>query len=435
MVSKPDSTELPRTLGAGSLAINSINLTIGAGIFVVPAIVAGGLGSASFIAYLICALLMILVMLCFAEIGSKITSSGGSYAYVEHAFGPYAGFLVNVLFWFGYSVISDAAIANAMADMIGTMYPIINQKLVRIVFFVLLFGFFAIINIKGTKSGAKLMMVNTVVKLLPLIILVVYGIFKIKISNLQVDEWPSISNYGETSLILFFAFVGSESALGNSGEISNPQKSIPKGIFLGLGGVLLIYLFIQTVAQGILGPELALNKEAPLASVARVLMGNFGYQMVLIGAIISIYGTLSGDVLATSRLIYAGSKDKIYPPIFSKLHTRFNTPVSSILLFTLLIIILASVGEFKQLALISSSATLIIYLAVILATIKVRYKEKNSYPESFKIPGGYIIPILASVVVLWFLSHITLNEIVALLSFFIVASIYYYADSRRRLNR
>jgi APA family basic amino acid/polyamine antiporter len=432
---KTQDTDLNRTIGSRTLALNAINLTIGGGIFVVPAIVAAKLGPASLIAYCMCAGLMILIMLCFAEIGSKITSSGGAYAYVEHAFGPYAGFLINVLFWFGYAVISDAAIANAMADMIGTMYPVINQKIMRIAFFVLLFGFYSYVNIKGVKSGTRLVVINTLLKLLPLTILIIYGLFKIKTSNLHVESWPSFESYGEMALILFFAFGGTESALGNSGEVKNPQKSIPAGIMMGLFGVLVFYVLIQTVAQGVLGADLATSREAPLAITAERLMGPIGFQMIMIGAIISIFGTLSGDILATSRMVFAGSKDGIYPKIFGKVHPKFKTPIYSILLFAGLIVFFASVGEFKQLALVSSSAILVVYLAVALATIKVKYKEKGTYPGAFKIPGGYLIPVLALGVIIWFLSHTSLNEIVAMVVFFVITSLFYLFYSRKNITK
>ncbi|MFY0605919.1 MAG: amino acid permease [Cyclobacteriaceae bacterium] len=433
-MSKIKTQELKRTIGTGALGLSVVNMTIGAGIFVVPGVVAAGLGPASFVAYLMCAGLMILVMLCFAEVGSKITTSGGSYAYVENAFGPYAGFLINTLFWFGYAIVADAAIANAMADMIGTMFPLINEKLMRIVFFVVLFGFFGYINSRGTKSGTRLMVINTLVKLVPLLVLVDYGIFNIETGNLTIDAWPPIEKYGEMALILFFAFGGAESALGNSGDIINPQKTIPRGIFLGLISVLVIYLLIQTVAQGVLGALLPSHADAPLAQVAQVLMGNFGYQLVLIGAIISIYGTLSGDVLATSRLIFAGAKDKIYPPIFGKLHPKYQTPTFAIGLFVGLLVVLASSGEFKQLALIASSATLIIYLAVALATIKIRLRDKDAYPNSFKLPLGYTIPIVACTVVLWFLSHITIDEVLALCGFFLLSSLFFWFYSRKKIH-
>ena len=118
---------LERQIGAGSLAINAVNLTIGTGIFILPAYVAGYLGAMSFLAYLFCAVLMGLIMLCFAELGSKATSSGGAYGIIENAFGPVAGFAANTLFWFGYACLSDAAILNATSDMLGIWFPIFTH--------------------------------------------------------------------------------------------------------------------------------------------------------------------------------------------------------------------------------------------------------------------------------------------------------------------
>jgi APA family basic amino acid/polyamine antiporter len=431
----PNQPELQRTISAGSLALNAMNLTIGAGIFVMPAIVAAQLGPTAFIAYLLCAGLMILVMLCFADIGSKVTTSGGSYAYIEAAFGPYAGFLANMLYWFGFAAIADAAIANAMADMIGTLVPAINIKPVRILFFVLLFGFYAIVNIRGTRSGTRLVQINTILKLLPLAILVLVGTFYVKKENLAIENWPDITSLGELALILFFAYAGAEASLGNSGEIKEPQRSIPKGILMGLAGVLIVYLSIQFVVQGIMGGMLPAIKEAPLAITAQSFMGDFGYYLLLIAAIVSIYGTLSGDILASPRLIYSGGKDRIYPPYFGKLHPKYLSPANAIGFFAVLVTVLSSLGEFRQLALISSSAVLVIYMGVILATIKLKLSKNNNESDSFNLPGGILIPVIAAIAVGWFLWHVTLSELIAMGSFFVIITLFYIFYSRRHINQ
>ena len=116
---KTKNKELERHIGPKALAINSINLTIGAGIFVLPAAVAATLGSASFMAYLACGILISLIMLCFAEMGSRVTSSGGAYAYIDSSFGPLAGFITNTLLWFGWAVLANPALLNIMTDMIS----------------------------------------------------------------------------------------------------------------------------------------------------------------------------------------------------------------------------------------------------------------------------------------------------------------------------
>ncbi len=416
---------LKREIGSVALALNAINLTIGAGIFVLPAIVAQNLGRSAFIAYLLCGLLVILIMLCYAEIGSKVTTSGGSYAYVEKAFGPFAGFLINTLFWFGFSALADAAVINAMTDMLATWFPFFTIGYVRILFFTAIFGLLTFVNIRGVKQGSQFAVTATIVKLTPLIFLVIIGLFSISPGNLSIKTWPSVQSIGETALVLLFAFMGIETALNVSGEIKDPHRNIPKGIFMGVFGVLLMYLLIQFVAQGVLGNQLAVHKDAPLASVATQLIGPVGGTIILVTGVLSMFGMLSGDVLASPRLLYAASKDKLLPQFLSQVHPKFATPYWSIITYSLIGLILASSGGFKQLATLASSSVLLIYLAVVLAMIRLRFKKEEVAAPGFKVPGGLIIPILAVATICWFLYQVTWSEVKALSIFFLVCTALY----------
>jgi len=225
--------ELERSIGPKALAINSINLTIGAGIFVLPATVAATIGSASFMAYLACGILISVIMLCFAEMGSRVTSSGGAYAYIEASFGPLAGFLTNTLLWFGWAVLADAAILNVMTDMISLWFPIFSEPWFRTIFFFLVMGLFAYVNIIGVQAGARMVVVMTIIKLTPLFLLIVIGVFNLEAENLAIDALPAIESIGAASLILFFAFMGTESALNISGEMKNPKKISTAGYIYG----------------------------------------------------------------------------------------------------------------------------------------------------------------------------------------------------------
>lgn len=428
---------LKREIGATALALNAINLTIGAGIFVLPAIVAENLGPAGFIAYLLCGLLVILIMLCYAEVGSKVTTTGGSYAYVEKAFGPLAGFLINTLFWFGFSSVADAAVVNAMTDMLAVWFPVFSITWVRIILFIVVFGFLAFINVRGVKQGSRFAITATILKLTPLVLLVLIGLFSISSTNLAIKTWPGINSIGETALVLFFAFMGIETALNISGEIKNPKRSVPKGIFLGVFCVLLMYLLLQFVAQGVLGNQLHDHKDAPLAVLASKLVGPVGGTIILVTSVVSMFGMLSGDILASPRLLFAASQDKLLPVFLSRVHPKYATPYWSIIVYSGAGVVFASSGGFRQLAVLSSSSILIIYLAVVLAGIKLR-SEKNAIDETgtFKMPGGLIIPMLAIGTICWFLSHITMAEIKAFAIFFAVLIVFYLTreEIRKRMK-
>ena len=199
---------LKREIGVWGIFINVVNNTIGSGIFLLPAIVSGVLGNASIIAYITCGFLFLLVMLCYAEISSQVTCSGGSYAYIEKAFGPYAGFISNTLFWVGVGVFVTAALVNGFADILSVAFPVFRIAFYRALLFLVLIGFSAYINIRGVKQGMKLIKLVTLIKMAPLFLLVILGFWGSKLSNLRLDHLPSFKNLGEVSLILFFAFAG-----------------------------------------------------------------------------------------------------------------------------------------------------------------------------------------------------------------------------------
>jgi amino acid transporter len=368
------SEGLARTIGTRVLGLNIINMVVGGGIFVLPGLIALHLGSAAIVAYVVCSVAVALVFLCFAEIGSRITRSGGAYAYIEEAFGPFAGFVASMLLWFGWNVLSDAAIAVAMVETMAIAFPILGEPIPRAIFIIALFAFLAIVNITGVRSGVRLFVFNTIAKLIPLLLLVFVGLFAINIEYLAITEWPSLQKVGVAALILFFAFAGAESALSSSGEIKNPQKTVPMGMLLGLIGILALYVGLQAVSQGVLGPELANNTEAPLAAAAEKVFGSWGGKMLLITGVISIYATVSGDILNTPRVLFASSLDGNLPKFLSKVHPKYKTPYVSIIVFASMICAFALSGTFKPLAVVASGSILIIYLGVSLAVIRLRFR-------------------------------------------------------------
>jgi len=428
-VQKP---ELERKLGAKTLAINVVNMTIGAGIFILPAHVAGYLGAASFLAYLFCGLLIGLIMLCFAEMGSRETSSGGAYAYIAAAFGPMVGFLANSLFWFGYCALSAAAILNALADMLSIWFPIFSVYWFRVVFLLSVMVFFAWINMRAVQSGARLVILVTALKIIPLILLTAIGLFGIKGENLIVSDWPDMGTFGVACLMLFFAFGGSEAALSNSGEMKDPGHSIPKGIFMGLSAVLIVYTGLQFVTLGVMGASLATFTEAPLAATAVALIGPIGGTVLIATAAISMFGNMGGDMLSSSRLPFAAARDGLLPKVLARVHPRFRTPYVSIGFYATVIFLLAISGGFKSLAILASSSTLLIYLGVVLAMFKSRLKPDLKNVPQFKVPGGYLVPVLSLAVLVWLLAQVPRKEFVALGIFMAGAAVFYGVFGRRK---
>lgn len=416
---------LVRAIGTGALGISIFNMVVGGGIFVLPGIVASLLGSAAILAYFVCSAAVGLIFLCYAEIGTRITRSGGSYAYVEEAFGPFAGFIASTLLWFGWAVLADAGITIAMTETIGIAFPILQEPLPRAAFIILLLAFLATVNIRGVRSGIRLYIFNTMAKLVPLLLLLIVGIFAIRPEYLVIDEWPSLSSVGAAAVVLFFAFAGAETALSASGEIKNPARTVPMGLLVGVTGILSLYVGLQAVSQGVLGPELANNTEAPLAAAATVVFGDWGSKLLLVGGVISIYATVSGDLLCTPRVIYAAARDDNLPAFLAKIHPQYKTPYIAIIVFASLICAFALTGTFKPLAVVASGSILMVYAGVCLAVIRLRLRDGMPAPGEFRLPLGLTIPVLACLFVAWLLWQMTASEAIGLGILLAAASFFY----------
>jgi len=426
MATENTSEGLKRVVGLPAFAMAIVNNSIGSGIFVLPAIIGIQLGAFSVFCYLFCSVMLAAIMLCYAEIGSRITTSGGSYAYVEAAFGPLAGFITNWLYTFGWGILGSAAVMNILADSLSVLFPAFINPLMRASLYFILIGLMVLVNIRGAKSGARFVQLLTVVKMLPLFGIIIFGFSHIKAANLHWEHLPSFKTFGDAALVLFYAFAGFETSLGVCGELKNPQRTVPLGILLGGTVVLIVYLSIQTVTQGVLGQEIAAFKDAPLAAVAGKIIGPAGATILVFTAVISCFGITSGDVMATPRLLFAGAKDGLFPKFLGKVHPAFATPYLAVITYGASIFIFAVSGGFKQLAVLASAAILLIYLAVILATIQLRRTKQNDAGKTFRIPGGLIIPIVGIAAIFWLLSSLSKTEIISAIIFIAVICVLYF---------
>ncbi len=426
MANKKTGEGLKRVVGVQGLTLSIVNGVIGAGIFALPAIVGIAMGAFGMFSYIFCSTMLAAIMLCYAEIGSRVTTSGGSYAYVEAAFGNFAGYIVNWLFFFGWGVLGSAALMNIIIDSLAVLFPVFSYPVLKIVFNCALIGSMVWINVRGIKQGIGFVKGIAIIKLLPLVALTIFGISDVKMANLQWEHIPTLKTFGDTALVLFFAFAGFETSLGVSGEFKNPKRTVPIGIFLGGITVLIVYMLIQMVTQGILGAQVAAFKDAPLAAVAEKIAGPIGATILLFTAAISCFGSVSADVMATPRSLFACANDGMFPRFLGKVHPKFATPYLAVITYASLIFLFAISGGFKQLAVLASAAILLIYLAVILSTIELRIKKQDDAEKTFKVPGGLIIPCIGIATITCLLSSLSKGEILSTVIFIVAIAVSYF---------
>ena len=427
---------LKREISFLGLSSNIINTVIGSGIFVLPAIIAAALGAASILAYVFCGILITLLMLCVAEVASKITATGGIYIYIEKTFGKYPGFLTVCLLLLS-TITGVGAIANAIVNIIFKLFPFFEGEIIRILFFIFMFSGLGYINVIGLKKGIGFVKIITIIKIAPLLLIVFIGFKDVDLTNLIWESTPTIRQIGTTSLVLFFAFTGAGTALSVSGEVRDPQKTIPRAILFSIFIIGIIYVLVQTVAQGVLGASLPSFTENPLGEVADHIFGPIGFTLLTIGAAVSMFGSISSQVLSYPRVLFAASIDQVIPiKILSKIHSKYITPHIAIIVFTSLCFIFASFGGFKELAIISSAASLFISLGMSIATIKLRRNKKfDSNGKTFRIPGGYIVPILSIIVILWFLSNLSENKILGFGLLIAILTVLYFLINSKLIKR
>ena len=424
---------LERVIGPWALGANAVNCAIGAGIFVLPGLVAGVLGPAAILAYVVCGLAVALVLTCFIEIGTLVNRSGGAVAYIEEAFGPMMGFLAWLLYSVGFVIAADAALGNVLVDSAASILPAIARGVPRIIALLVVFGGLAAVNIAGVRQGMRLVVVTTIAKLLPLLFVIAAGTLVMHWRELQWTAWPPAAKLGEASLILFFAFQGAEMALTPSGEIREPSLTVPRAMFGGTLTLIVLYVALQIVSQGVLGDELGRESAAPLARVAARIAGNAGRQLILAGMAVSILGALAGGMVAAPRAFFLAAQDEMLPAQLARVHPRFHTPYVAIVTVAALMFLLAVSGGFKPLAVLSSASTLCVYLAVCLGALRLRFTRKRE-TGAFRALGGPVAAVLGASTVVWLLAHSTRAEIGALAATLTLA-IAYYVARRRILSR
>ncbi len=431
MVSDPaKESSLIRAVGAWGLAASIINVTVGGGIFRLPAAAASSLGAGAPISYLVCAVAMGLIALCFAEAGSRVARTGGPYAYVEVAFGPFAGFLAGVLVWL-LGTLAVAAVSTIFADSIGALAPRLDGAAPRAFILVAIFVLLGGVNIRGVRQGVLLNAVATVAKLLPLLLLIVAGVLAIQPVNLAWPERPPLGAVARTSILLIFAFSGIESALVPSGEIKDVRRTVPRAILVAMVAITVLYLTLQMVAQGVLGGDLG-SQRAPLAEAAARVFGPWGRTLLLVSATVSMFGYVSGMTLAVPRALFAFGRDGFLPRQVAAIHPRFRTPHVAIVLQSAIVCALAITNGFEKLAILANLATLILYGGCCLAAWELRRRGVQAGGSPLRVRGSGPTPFVACVAIAWLLTSVTTQEWAVAAGLMAIASLLFLVTSGRR---
>ena len=415
---------LVRVISRWSLAALTVNSILGSGIFGLPSQVADLLGRLSPLAVVLAGAAMAVIVACYAEVASQFSETGGTYLYARAALGRFVGLQVGWMTLLGRFT-ACAANADLLVIYLGVFWPQVAHPLFRSAVITILIGLLTIVNYCGVRGGTFVSNVFVVAKLAPLALICVAGTFYLATHAGVPAPMPltGAHSWRTAILLLFFAYGGYEAALNPMGEAKNPERDAAFALFSALAVVTLIYTVIQFVVVGVV--PASLHSERPLADAAQVILGRGGAILVTAGAMISVYGYLSANLLTGPRAIFALAEQRDFPDLFSAVHPKFKTPHIGILVFAFVTWSLALAGSFTWNVTLSAVSRLFYYGAVCVALPVLRHKQPRA--AWFRLPAGPMFAGLGVAICLVLLTGVDFSKSVILLATIAIALVNWVA--------
>jgi APA family basic amino acid/polyamine antiporter len=405
---------LIRAVGTFALTAAVINVIIGGGIFRMPASLSMQVGVAAPLALIAGAIAIIPIALCFAAVGSRVLATGGPYTYLTATFGQFAGFIAGALMWIS-NITSSAGVAAALSEQVANLVPALAGPVPRALFITTVYAVLFALNAFGVKLGARAIVALATLKLTPLFLLAAIGIWFVDWSQVSfsVGDVPSWSALGASMALVMFAYSGMETALVPSGELRDPSRNVPRAAVTAILLVVLLYLGLQIVGQGVLGAGLG-KSSVPVADTAAGLWAP-ARVVFLITACISMTGFMMGNLLGTSRLVYALGRDGYLPRVFGRVTETHRVPMWALVAHAVPAWVLAIGGNFDSLALISGGAICLVYGLVSVAAWHAQRKDLRERGDApFVLPGGPLVPMLAVAAMVLIVLTLTQKEFAAI---------------------
>lgn len=415
---------LERAVSRWQIVGISVNAVVGSGVYLVPAAAAAFMGAASLWAVPLAGLAVLLLALCFAEAGSHFKQPGAAYIYTREAFGEFIGFQVGWMAWLT-RIAGGAALCNGLAQALTFVLPGATGGFTRVAVIAVPLVLLTAINVIGVKHAARLEVVVTVAKLLPLLFLIAVGIPAVDGSLIFPMPAPDPAGIAAAASLLLFAFAGFENTAAAAGEFKNPQRDVPFALIISIISITLLYTLVQLVALGTL-PDLAARVDgAPLADAVALIVGVWAGVFLTLGVVVSIGGNIGNTMLVGPRYLFALAKTGFGPPFLARIHPRFHTPHWSIVAQFVVVGALALSGSFVQLAMLSIIARLATYIGTA-AAVPVLRRKIGASEHTIVLPGGATIPVLALLVCIAFLASATPENLIAGLIALVVGGAVYF---------
>jgi amino acid transporter len=399
-----------------------IGFLIGSGIFIMPLVAAESAGTFSLVSWLLGGIYSIFTGLAFAEAAAKIPQAGGLYTYTHKAFGDLAGFFSGWTFWIGYWI-TIATEQWALGWYLSFVLPQV-AVIIRVTIGVLTGLVLTYYNFKGVEGGARIEDVFTVGKLLALGVFIIGAMMFFKAGNFYpllpaTTNTSALTAVGIATVPVLWAYLGQEIITVPDDEIKNARKTVPKAIIIAVLTVTAIYMLVAVAFLGASRWTNFVGSQSPLSDLFRSVTGSqIGGIIITLGGLISIIGSLNAVILATARISFSMSRDGLFPKVFAKIHPKYKTPYTAIILQTVFALILTyTVTDFVTLAKLAVFFTIVPYALSSFATYRliVLAKGKLHVLSTRAIP--LIAGVLSVVLIVFYLTQLIVLEIACILLF------------------
>ena len=415
--------KLERSLPLISVIAISIGGMLGSGIFVLPGLAAAKTGSSVWLAYLLAAVCILTAALSKSELATAMPSSGGTYVYIERAFGPILGTIAGIGLWLSLLLKSAFALVGFGAYL--SILVNIDTNLTRYVavFFLLII---LLLNILGVKKVGNVQIAIVSISLVSLILILTFGLPKVS-SNL-LNPFLIEGNIGLISTVAFvyISYAGVTKVAAIAGEIKNPSKNLPRAMILSLLIMTSIYVFVTFVLVGNIPLEELKTDIKPIYTIANILGGTYvGYGAAVIG-IITLISMANSGVLASSRFPFAMARDKLLPPFMSKIHAKYLTPVVTIIMTCVVMALVILFLDVEKIAKLASAFMVMMFVIVNAAVIVLRETAAQWYNPPYRSPLYPFVQIFGIISGITLLVFLGLMPFMAILTIIILGFIIYY---------
>ena len=398
---KPSEPSLRKVLGVFDGIAILIGISIGAGIYSTPQIIAGYLGSfdSIILLWLLAGVFVFISGLIYAELGTRMPNTGGEYVYITRCFGPYAGFMFGWTQLFIIRTSAAAGLALIVADYLG--YFISLNGVIKTIVALSVIFLFGVLNYIGIQRASVFQKLSAILKAGALLAIIVAGIILsgghenlLSTKAAPIGELGPIGNVVAAVMLVIFSHTGWERVGYSAGEMKNPRRVIPLSLLIGIGIVVLLYVLTNMTYHRILGMEEMRESTIVASDVLTVLIGPIGAALIAILVIISATGSINGTMMTVTRAYYAMSRDGLFFKWLDHIHPRFRTPTRAIIAHCVWAgVILIIRGSFETIATGLVFAILIFYGLSTLTLFKMRGDHIGG-ENIFHVPLYPFLPFL-----------------------------------------